>query len=217
MNEKLKTGDICALKLETSNQYILCRILFDVDNQLKKNQANNESYLSTFAGCQLVEVYKGIYDNTSIPENLEILIPRVFLFQIDSKANTLKWKKIGHKEVDFTKVEFPEVVGNAFNNVRLMRGELYFNTPNIQNPIQYPGILPAPEYPVVILDASLALQGREDLIDGEYYPESLTDLDLYYHPEERDKIYADLALDPTKSYYELSKEMGFDLARFYEK
>ena len=62
----------------------------------------------------------------------------------------------------------------------------------------------------------LALQNREDLIDGEYFPDSLTDLDLYYHPEIRNKIYQDLGLDPDKSYYELSKEMGFDLARFYK-
>lgn len=72
------------------------------------------------------------------------------------------------------------------------------------------------EYIEVILDACLALQNREDLIDGEYYPESLTDLDLYFHPEKRNKIYAELGLDPAKSYYELSKEMGFDLARFYQ-
>jgi len=46
---------------------------------------------------------------------------------------------------------------------------------------------------------------------------NITDRDLLYNQELRHKIYADLNIDPGKSYYELSKEKGFDLARFYEK
>ncbi|MCQ9637308.1 Imm26 family immunity protein [Chryseobacterium sp. WG23] len=215
MIKKLEVGDIFNLKLENKNLFIFGRVLFDVDSQLKKSKANDENYFTTYAGCHLIEIYKGIYDSPNLPDSMEVLIPRVFVFKIDSKANSLKWEVAGHHKVDVKNIEFPEVVGNAYNEVRLMRGELYFKTA-IKDPIQYPGVLPAPEYPVVILDASLGLQGREDLIDGDYYDESLTDLDLLYHPDERKQIYSDLNLDPDKSYYELSKEMGFDLARFYK-
>ncbi|MCQ9639494.1 Imm26 family immunity protein [Chryseobacterium sp. WG14] len=214
MIKKLEVGDIFNLKLENKNLFIFGRVLFDVDSQLKKSKANDENYFTTYAGCHLIEIYKGIYDSPNLPDSMEVLIPRVFVFKIDSKANSLKWEVAGHHKVDVKNIEFPEVVGNAYNEVRLMRGELYFKTA-IKDPIQYPGVLPAPEYPVVILDASLGLQGREDLIDGDYYDESLTDLDLLYHPDERKQIYSDLNLDPDKSYYELSKEMGFDLERFY--
>ncbi|WP_347218163.1 Imm26 family immunity protein [Chryseobacterium sp.] len=214
MIKKLEVGDIFNLKLENKNLFIFGRVLFDVDSQLKKSKANDENYFTTYAGCQLIEIYKGIYDSPVLPDFREVLIPRVFVFKIDSKANSLQWERVGYHEVNIKKIEFPEVVGNAYNEVRLMRGELYFKTA-IKDPIQYPGVLPAPEYPVVILDASLGLQGREDLIDGDYYDESLTDLDLLYHPDERKQIYSDLNLDPNKSYYELSKEMGFDLERFY--
>ncbi|CAH0207438.1 Imm26 family immunity protein [Chryseobacterium sp. Bi04] len=214
MIKKLEVGDIFNLKLENKNLFIFGRVLFDVDSQLKKSKVNDENYFTTYAGCHLIEIYKGIYDSPNLPDSMEVLIPRVFVFKIDSKANSLKWEVAGHHKVDVKNIEFPEVVGNAYNEVRLMRGELYFKTA-IKDPIQYPGVLPAPEYPVVILDASLGLQGREDLIDGDYYDESLTDLDLLYHPDERKQIYSDLNLDPDKSYYELSKEMGFDLERFY--
>ena len=218
MNKKLEVGDIFYLETQKENKYIFGRILFDVEEQYfnLQSEIDEESYFDVYEDCQLIEVYKGVYDTTSIPNELEILIPRVFVSKIDSKSNKVKWGKVGNQDVDFRKIEFPEVVGDSYGEVRLMRGELYYRT-NIKNPVEYPAILPGFEYPVVILDASLALQDREDLINGEYYPESLTDLDLYYHPEERNKIYHDLGLDPNKSYYELSKEMGFDLARFYEK
>lgn len=216
MAKKIGTGDVFYWKLESQSRFIFGRILFDVDRQADQSIINGESYLTSYAGCQLVEIYKGIYTSTDLPDNLEILIPRVFVFRIDLKSNKLQWEKAGHIEVDVTKVEFPEVVGSACNEVRLMRGELYFKT-NIKDPVEYPGILPGPEFPVVILDAALSLQGREDLIEGEYYPESLTDLDLYFHPDVRQQIYRDLGVSPDKSYYELAKEMGFDPERLYAK
>jgi hypothetical protein len=212
--EKLIQGDIFYFETENEKKYVFGRVLFDVDEQLKKKKVNDESYFTTYSGCQLIEVYKGVYNSINLPDNIEVLIPRVFVFKIDSKTNSINWGKIGHKNIDIKKIEFPEVVGNAYNEVRLMRGELYFKT-SIEDPIEFPGVLPAPEYPVVILDASLGLQNREDLIEGDYYSESLTDLDLLYHKKERNKIYIDLGIDPDKSYYELSKEMGFDLERFY--
>ena len=218
MNKKLEVGDIFYLKTQNENKYIFGRVLFDVEKQYFKSggEIDEESYFDIYEDCQLIEIYKGIFDTTNLPDKLEILIPRIFVVKIDSKSNTLKWGKVAHQYIDFLKIEFPEVVGDSYGEARLMRGELYYKT-NFENPIENPGILPSFEYPVVILDASLAFQNREDLIDGEYYPESLTDLDLYYHPELRNKIYKDLGIDPNKSYYELSKEMGFDLARFYDK
>jgi len=218
ISKKLSTGDIFYLKTQTENKYIFGRVLFDVDEQYfnSGNKIDEESYFDTYEECQLIEVYKGIYDTLNVPSTLEVLIPRVFVVKIDSKSNKLKWGKVGHQDVDFYKVEFPEVVGDSYGEARLMRGELYYKT-NIKDPIEYPNILPGFEYPVVVLDASLALQDRDDLIDGEYYPQSLTDLDLYYHPKVRQEIYQDLGINPDKSYYELSKEMGFDLAKFYEK
>lgn len=70
--------------------------------------------------------------------------------------------------------------------------------------------------PITVAYASLHFQNRRDLIPEDVRRESyLEDNDLYYHPELRRKIYADLNIDPDKSYYDLSKEMGFDLERFY--
>ncbi|KQS91263.1 hypothetical protein [Chryseobacterium sp. Leaf394] len=188
--------------------FVFGRILFDIEEQVYKSKKDNfDNYFDCYRGCYLVEMYKGIYDSTELPENLEVLIPRYF---VTNKDKTI-WNLAGFKKVDFEKVEFPEVVGTAFNENRLMRGEL-----NFKNPITYPGILPSYDYPVVLVDICLALQGKENLIDGEYYHESLTDLDLLHHPKIRTEIYKEIAIDPDKSYYELSEERGFDLARFYE-
>lgn len=214
MKKKISTGDIFYWKQEGHPRYIFGRVLFDVDRQLKDVVVDSESYFTSYTGCQLVEIYSGIYTSTLPPGSLEILIPRVFVFRMDLKSHQIECGKAGYKEVDITKVEFPEVVGNAYNEVRLMRGELYFRT-GIKDAVEYPGVLPGAEFPMVVLDAALALQGREDLITGEYYPESLTDLDLYYHPDIRREIYHDLKISPDVSYYELAKEMGRDLGRLY--
>ena len=70
--------------------------------------------------------------------------------------------------------------------------------------------------PLTIANSSLFFQKRTDLIPEDIrWPVYLTDRDLLYNQELRTQIYASLDIDPDKSYYELSKEMGFDLARFY--
>lgn len=171
MAQKITTGDIFYWKLESHPLFIFGRILFDVDRQLKNSTIDRKSYLSSYTGCHLIEIYKGIYPSGVLPDNPEVLIPRAFVFRLDLKGNSLEWGKAGHKEVDITRVEFPEVVGNAYNEVRLMRGELYFST-DLKDAVQYPGVLPGAEFPVVMLAAALSLQGRQDLITGEYYPEA---------------------------------------------
>ena len=212
MSKKLNVGDIFYFKVENHELFVFGRILFDIEEQVYKSKRDNfDNYFDCYRGCYLVEMYKGIYDSAELPENLEVLIPRYF---VTNKDKTI-WNLAGFKKVDFEKVEFPEVVGTAFNENRLMRGKLNFKT-KIEDPITYPGILPSYDYPVVLVDICLALQGKENLIDGEYYHESLTDLDLLHHPKIRTEIYKEIAIDPDKSYYELSKERGFDLARFYE-
>lgn len=212
MSKKLNVGDLLYFKVENQELYVFKRILFDVEEQIYKPKRDNfKNYFDSYRGCHLIEMYKGIYETTSLPENLEVLIPRFFV----SNKDKTTWNLAGFKEVDFKKVEFPEVVGTAFDENRLMRGELYFKM-DIKDPISYPGILPGYEYPVVLVDICLALQGRKNLTEGEYYPESLTDLDLLHHPKMRTEIYKNLQIDPNKSYYELSKQIGLDFGRFYE-
>jgi hypothetical protein len=158
-------------------------------------------------------MYKGIYETPLIPDNLEILINSSFIYNIDSKSNRLNWGKVGHLLLNPQIIEFPEIIGEVNGNVQLMRGELHFITPykNIDDfEINW-----SAEYPEVLANECVYLQDRTDLISGQHYSDSFREMDLRNFPELRNKIYTDLGIDPSKSYYELSKEMGFDLERFY--
>lgn len=225
MKRKLNIGDIFYLKLNNVEKYVFGRILFDVDKQYHKivdvNKLSNDyfPYLRMFYnGCQLVEMYDGIYDKIDDFDSLKILLPHVFTKNIDSKSNVLNWGILNNELVDYTKVDFPEQLNYGSNKVRLCRGELAFNTnltKEVADEIGYKSMM---NVPLTIANSSLFFQKRTDLIPEDIrWPVYLTDRDLLYNQELRNKIYTSLDIDPNKSYYELSKEMGFDLGRFYDK
>ena len=220
--KKLTYGDIFYLELP-NKKYVVGKVLFDVEKQCDREDivVEYENYLDSFGGCQLIEMYKGIYDNPNDIQKFEVLIPRVFVYNIDSRANSLPYGIVAHEKIDYTKVEFPEVVGRTCGSVRLLRGELPFAIEDDYSfdekdlggfPVAY-----GAEFPMVIAKMCLYMQGREDLIVGEFYRQNgLKDKDLLYHPELRKKLYKRVGADPDKSYYELALSQGYDLGRFYK-
>lgn len=218
MKRKLNPGDIFSLEV-AKGKYVFGRILFNVKEQYSEyfNEEEVENYLSSYFGCQLVEIYKGIYDSTEYKNYDEILVPRTFVSNIDDRYNkSVPWQKVGHKTIDYTKVEFPEVIGNMNSAVWLMRGELVFQIHSVDDTDDLP-VSWIVEPPVEVLgDACLFLQGRKDLIEGFVANDYLTDSDLLYYPELRAKFYKEIGRDATKTYYELSKEEGYDFSRFYK-
>ncbi|MEK6511155.1 Imm26 family immunity protein [Myroides odoratimimus] len=214
--ETLNHGDIFYLKLEDFDKYIFGTILFDVDKQYFNSEfkQDSESCLNSFRGCQIIRMYKGIYDSPELPKQLETLISEVYIVSIDSKYNKLEWGKIGHQKIDYKTIEFPEIIGNSHGKVRLLRGELYIDTP-YKDADEF-DINWSFEYPEVLVNECVYREHREDLIKTMHFPKYFKKIDLRNFPEIRAKIYADLRLDYNKSYYELSKEMGYDLARLYE-
>ncbi|WET50002.1 hypothetical protein PYS58_02495 [Chryseobacterium indologenes] len=223
MSKKLKVGDIFYLQLE--EKYIFGKLLFDVKKQYHKKvdqKLFSESYMPYlmmfYRECQLVELYDGLYDQSnSYDSTSKIIIPRVLTQAIDSKWNILNWGIIKNEPVDYTKVEFPEHLNIMSNIVKLDRGEISLKTNmNIKDNI-IDNFNSEMYVPATIAYASLDFQNKRELIpEDARWPEYIKNGDLLYHPELRRKIYNDLNIDPDKSYYELSKEMGFDLARFYE-
>lgn len=225
MNKKLKIGDIFYLKIKEQEKYIFGRLLFDVKKQYHKIiEVNNlpDDYfpylLMFYADCQLVEMYDGIYEKIQdFKDTSKIIIPRVLTQPIDSKRNVLDWGVVENKKVDYTKIEFPENL-NSENNLKLLdRGELSLKTKISAQEGQDLEYRSNMMVPITVANASLHFQNRPDLIPEDIrWPSYLIENDLYYNPKLRNKIYHDLGIDPNKSYYELSKEMGFDLARFYK-
>ncbi|WP_068399434.1 hypothetical protein [Pedobacter cryoconitis] len=220
---QLKPGDIFYLETRTKNKFVFGRVLFDVNNQYHKvvdinsHQDDYYPYLAmSHNGCQLIEMYTGINDKPEL-SSTEVLIPRVFTRNINGDMNILPWGIIGHEKVDYTKVEFPEHINNKNGGMVLDRGELSVHTKIANEAALGVNLKSSISVPAIIGDACLFLQDRADLIDVEFRrPVYIKDRDLMYFPDLRNKIYAQIDLDPNLSYYELAKSKGFDLARFYD-
>jgi hypothetical protein len=223
--KKLKIGDIFYLKIKAQEKYVFGRLLFDVKKQYHKIVDVNNlpkgyfTYLQMFyADCQLVEMFDGIYDTINdFKADQKIIIPRILTKGIDSKRNILDWGIVGNQKVDYTKIEFPENLNLSFPVKLLDRGELSLITKIIGQEAEDMGYRSTMYVPATVAYSSLYFQNRIDLIPEDVrWPSYLIENDLCYNPELRKRIYKEIGLDPNKSYYELSKEMGFDLARFYK-
>jgi len=225
--EKLSHGDLFYLELP-GNVYVRGRVLFDVHKQYHKLVDYNalpdsqQNYFHWYAGCQLVEMYKGVYSSASqIKSSLgEVLIAGALIVAIDSRGNKeVPFGKLGHIPVDYTQIEFPETlpINDDEESVYLHRGELSLLTRLPFKEGEQIDISDTLEYPTVLGDASLFYQNRRDLIKRYVYDSYLTDSNLRYHPELRKRVYEEMGEDPTLSYYEFAKKRGFDLARFFEK
>jgi hypothetical protein len=225
--EKLSHGDLFYLELP-DDVCIKGRVLFDVKKQYHKLVDYNAlpdsqlNYFRWYAGCQLVEIYKGVYSSASQMKSSlgEVLIAGALIVAIDSRGNKeVPFGKLGHIPVDYTKVEFPETlpINDDEDTVYLDRGELSLLTRVPFSEGKQIDISNTLNYPAILGDASLFYQSRQDLIKRYVRNSYLTNCNLRYHPELRKRVYEEMGEDPTLSYYEFSKKRGFDLARFYEK
>ena len=213
MKNKLNHGDVFYLQLKNKENYVIGRVLFDVAYQFYKNNVDNNYYFDVFRECQLVEIYDLIFDDLSKIEIKETIIPNTFVYRIDSKANQINWGILYNQIVQYEKIEFPEVITIVDGVVKLLRGELSIQT-KYENPRDF-NLRFGAEFPIVIANQAAYSQGQNAIVEGFHSEKSFLKMDLRNFPELRNKVYSDLNLDPEKSYYELSKEMGFDLARFY--
>lgn len=225
MSKTIKTGDVFYIKVENKDLYVFGRVLFDVKKQLHKVLGKNfmtENYhpiLGMFyENYQLVEMYEGIFKSQSGFEEQKVLIPRVLVSSLNYKPyNSLECGKIKNIPVDYTKIEFPESVDYGFNHVHISRGELILRTNLPHSKWEEINMASTSLVPRILLNATLDFNNRRDLIPEELRRlVYLKDKDLYYNQPLRNEIYNSIGIDPEKSYYELSKDNGFDLARFYE-
>jgi hypothetical protein len=225
--EKLSHGDLFCLELP-GKVYVKGRVLFDVNKQYHKLvdydvlPDSQQNYFYWYTDCQLVEIYKGVYNSVSQMKSSvgEVIIAGAFTVAIDSRYNKeVPFRKLGHIPVDYTQIEFPETLPSNDDEERvyLHRGELSLLTRVPFSEGEQIDISDNLEYPSLLGDASLFYQGRRDLIEEDIFDSYLTNSNLRYHPELRKRVYEEMGEDPALSYYEFAKKRGFDLARFYEK
>ncbi|MCU0450916.1 MAG: hypothetical protein MUC97_13935 [Bernardetiaceae bacterium] len=223
---KLAPGDLFYLALP-GNRYVTGRVLFDVEKQYHKlvdlkalMLAGGNNYFGWYKGDQLVEMYAGIYDHApdGVEAHPQVLVPAAFMVALDSRANTdTGYGILGNRPVDYTRLEFPEVLDNKEmrDEVWLDRGELHLLTRLSIKESKQINISGNRNYPSIIGNACLFFQNRADLITSFVWPDYLRN-DLRRHPELRQRVYAEMGLDPEQSYYELARQRGFDLGRFYD-
>ena len=220
--QKLKTGDVFYIEA-IKGKFVFGKVLFDVDKQYRKkvnlhktNLINSSNNLKGwYAGCVVIEMYYGVYDNMKSISSKEILIKRA-ICTIDGLENQ-NWGVVANEMVDVQQVSFPETLILSNNFYCIDFGEFEFRTSLTEK--EYDKInVPTSRVDITsIADICLNMQGLSDLLEEDYQKEeTMAMYDLMYHPSVRNKIFKELTLDPDKSYYELSKELGFDLKRFYE-
>lgn len=124
---------------------------------------------------------------------------------------------VGKREVNPVEVTFPEVLSRYNMNVYLASGELYLPIPIDGNEYDKIGVYASSGYGYYdVIVATLDFSGRDDLIKEDAKMDNyFKDSDLRSLPDVRKRIWELAGEDMNKSYYELAKEKGFDLARLY--
>lgn len=228
----LKHGDIFYLKIGNQDKYIFGRVLFDVKRQYHKIRDTNNlpksihslTYLmDSYSDCQLIEVFEGIYNRIEDfnIKNTKVLIPRIFTRSIDGNWNLLEYGKVGNLTVDYTLLEFPEQMTSGGFEEILCWGELCFASKisDIEMQKRNYNYRPLKNGTKTIVSICACLQNERNLslIETEFdLKKNLIEHDLLYNLNFRNQIFNNIGIDPNESYYHLSKNMGFDLARFYE-
>jgi len=222
--KRLHEGDI--FYVQVSGKYIFGRILIDVSERILKIEPQHKCKF--YSGCYLAEVYKGIYDEPVLTTT-EIILPSQFTFKqyFYSKQYKVEWIFYEYQPIDYTKLDFPEVLETGSNSlINFRKFDISIPTKTLfkdfprqdmnNSPTsgqKFTGRICSTFYQMV--DEALRLQGRNDLMRDKERTYFLDNNDLRLSPADRTVFYSQINEDKNITYYELALKYGFDLARFY--
>lgn len=168
--------------------------------------------MTFFGGSLLVETYRRLSDTPDFGES-EVLLKGVFV-----DARSLKrghWKIIDHQAVDPTQVEFPEGLVATGRGANFQRGEINLPVALSGQDVHRIAVFPTQQSSLALADISLYYLGLKRLIEHEYGDSRhLRYSDLRFS-DHRSKIYQLLGEDESQTYYQMSMQLGYDIARFY--
>lgn len=209
---RFKHGDIFTVQLP-NQQYLFGRILLDLKKQcVKPKLLEPGSPLTFFGGSLLVETYRQLSDTPDFGES-EVLLKGVFV-----DARSLKrghWTIIDHHEVDPTQVEFPEGLVATGSGANFQRGEISMPVALSGQDVSRIHVYPTQQSSLALADICLYYLGLKHLIEHEYRDNKhLRYSDLRFS-DHRSEIYQLLGEDESQTYYQMSTQLGYDIARFY--
>ncbi|MFT6246717.1 MAG: hypothetical protein ACJAXI_003500 [Crocinitomicaceae bacterium] len=208
---KLKVGDIFSMEI-APGEYAFGRILLDVHSQCaKKGFIDGMSNLDFgYNDTILIELYKGTNsENKFLEEYSEILISSLFTIAADIALNY--WSVVGYKEVDPTKIDFPEfLLHNGALGGKYIKGEITYTIPTEWAEVANIDIFRSQHASITIPEVVLYALGRTDEV--KMPPEKLHrrgagNSDIRYS-EYKERIHALLPEEFKKPYYEMAKEKG---------
>ncbi len=221
--KRLSEGDI--FYVNVNDKYIFARILLDVNSRILKHEP--EHNIKFFAGCYLIEVYKGIYDSPILTTK-DIILPSQYTFKkyFYSKTYNVEWIFYEHEPIDYTKLDFPEILKTGDNGlINFTKFDLSIPTstqfedwPKIENDKssqKFTSSICGSFYQMI--DESLHLQGRDELMRVSNRTHFLDNNDLRLNINFRDKFYKQIEENLNQNYYEMALKHGYDLGRFYNK
>lgn len=214
---KCTTGDVFAIPV-SETEFIFGRVLFDVTKQYIKIVPEEERELNDlgfFNKSVLVEMFLGVYTSVEDVDFEKKAVTGTFVF--NDFLSEYKGVIVGKREVNPLEVTFPEVLSRYNMNVYLASGELYLPIPIDGDEYREIGVYASSGYGYYdVIVATLDFSGRDDLIKEDAKMDNyFKDSDLRSLPDVRKRIWELAGEDMNKSYYELAKEKGFDLARLY--
>jgi len=126
---------------------------------------------------------------------------------------------VGHVDVEPREFEFPAGLVVSGLKVLLLWGELTLKTNLTGNDFHQIRIRSTIHPSAAVAEMALHLLGRDAEVENPSFstPElrGLEDSDTRFSPM-RERVFGSVGLTGTESYYELAREHGWDLARFYQ-
>ncbi|CAM4412938.1 hypothetical protein [Zobellia nedashkovskayae] len=217
--KRLSEGDIFYVNVNA--KYVFARLLLDVSNRILRVEPEHHSKF--FAGCYLIEIYKGLYSTPNL-DTKEIILPSQYTFKkyFYSKNHNIEWVYYNHDPVDYTSLDFPETLKTGENglidfrkfDLSIPTRTLFEDFPtNEDNGNQkFTATICGSYYQMV--DEAFHLQNRDDLMRTQR-TQFLNNNDIRLDKNYRERIYTEIGEDKNQSYYKMSLKHGFDLSRFY--
>ncbi len=212
--KRLEEGDI--FYVEQQEKYFFGKILLDVNERILKIESEN--ILSTFSGCYLVAIYKGIYDNPELTSR-EFIIPSAFTLKkyFYSRKYRIDWKYYDKEPIDYKQLNYPEsLVGHGGKGIYFTKGELELKTDLTREEYynEYEVLKTIHNSYYSLIDIACHYQQRDDLMDlvPTHYLEKS---DLRFAQEKRIEVYKKIGEDMNQSYYDMALKHGLDMGRFY--